>query len=304
MPDTLRHEAMPYTGHDVFVSTCVALAQDAMTHEQPMLLLAESPKVDDVRTALGPDADYVTFVVTDEHGRNPNRIVTMLEGFQAGGRGRRSLGVNESFSTARSRVALAEAQFAESVLNAAALQSWALDVLCLYDTSTVDAAVLSEMRRSHPFVRGEDANPDFRPGLADTLFGSALLAGPDDVVGMDVLPDDLAEARLFVRAYAVGQQVAPDRLDDFVMAVNEIMTNSIRHGGGRARLTLWTDDPHLVCQVADSGHITDPLAGRLAPPAAATSGRGLWLANHLCDLVQIRSSAAAGTVVRLFVERL
>ena len=31
-------------------------------------------------------------------------------------------------------------------------------------------------------------------------------------------------------------------------------------------------------------------------------GRGVWLANQLCDLVQIRSGAA-GTVVRLHARR-
>jgi len=34
------------------------------------------------------------------------------------------------------------------------------------------------------------------------------------------------------------------------------------------------------------------------PPLSTEGGRGLWLANQLCDLVQIRS-AASGTAVRL-----
>lgn len=34
------------------------------------------------------------------------------------------------------------------------------------------------------------------------------------------------------------------------------------------------------------------------PTAEEIGGRGLWLVNHLCGLVQIRSSAG-GTVVRL-----
>ena len=37
--------------------------------------------------------------------------------------------------------------------------------------------------------------------------------------------------------------------------------------------------------------------GRMAPTPAA---RGLWLANRLCDLVQVRSGEQ-GTVVRLHV---
>lgn len=52
------------------------------------------------------------------------------------------------------------------------------------------------------------------------------------------------------------------------------------------------------------GYIEDPLAGRFAPPATATatSGCGLWLANDLCDLVQLRSTPGR-TVVRMYVDR-
>jgi anti-sigma regulatory factor (Ser/Thr protein kinase) len=40
------------------------------------------------------------------------------------------------------------------------------------------------------------------------------------------------------------------------------------------------------------------MADRIRPDQLAWGGRGLWLANQLCDLVQIRSGAR-GTVVRL-----
>ena len=39
-----------------------------------------------------------------------------------------------------------------------------------------------------------------------------------------------------------------------------------------------------------------PLAGRLRPPPTQEGGRGLWLANQLCDLVQIRSRPGRTTV--------
>jgi anti-sigma regulatory factor (Ser/Thr protein kinase) len=40
------------------------------------------------------------------------------------------------------------------------------------------------------------------------------------------------------------------------------------------------------------------LAGRIRPGPDQSSGFGLWLANQLCDLVQVRS-LPSGTVVRL-----
>jgi hypothetical protein len=42
--------------------------------------------------------------------------------------------------------------------------------------------------------------------------------------------------------------------------------------------------------------------GRGKPTADRGSGFGLWLANQLCDLVQIRSFST-GSVVRLHVRR-
>lgn len=58
----------------------------------------------------------------------------------------------------------------------------------------------------------------------------------------------------------------------------------------------------VVCDVSDRGWIRQPLAGRARPSVDLESGRGLWMVNQLCDLVQLRSSPA-GTVVRLHMLR-
>jgi hypothetical protein len=50
--------------------------------------------------------------------------------------------------------------------------------------------------------------------------------------------------------------------------------------------------------VQDRGHIREPLIGRTRPGLEQPTGRGLWVVNHLCDLVQIRS-APTGSVVRV-----
>ena len=52
----------------------------------------------------------------------------------------------------------------------------------------------------------------------------------------------------------------------------------------------------------DSGWITDPLAGRIRH-GPDDRGHGLWLVNQVCDLVEIRTSKAAGTVIRLHLRR-
>ena len=83
-----------------------------------------------------------------------------------------------------------------------------------------------------------------------------------------------------------------------MLSVSEVASNSVRHGGGSGLLRVWCERAALFCEVHDQGKIDHPLAGRVIPADGQPYGRGLWIANQLCDLVQIRSSAA-GTVVRM-----
>ena len=59
---------------------------------------------------------------------------------------------------------------------------------------------------------------------------------------------------------------------------------------------LWT----RLLAFVEGDNIEEPLVGRVHPATDRPSGRGLWLVNHLCDLVQIRSSPQ-GTVVRVYM---
>jgi anti-sigma regulatory factor (Ser/Thr protein kinase) len=79
-----------------------------------------------------------------------------------------------------------------------------------------------------------------------------------------------------------------------VIAASELAANSVAHGGGTLR--TWQDDGRLLVEFEDGGAIAKPLAGRLRPEPTQEGGRGLWLANQLCDLVQIRSRPGRTTV--------
>ena len=50
-----------------------------------------------------------------------------------------------------------------------------------------------------------------------------------------------------------------------MLAVNEIATNSIRHGGGRGTLRVWQERGSLICEVRDAGRLQRSARG---PPAA------------------------------------
>jgi anti-sigma regulatory factor (Ser/Thr protein kinase) len=118
-----------------------------------------------------------------------------------------------------------------------------------------------------------------------------------DAVEMRFTAQDLRRVRRFVSSYAEGS-LGKARTDGLVLAVNELATNSVRHGGGEGTLRIWTHEDVLVCEIQDAGHITDPRAGQTPPTPDQPSGRGLWVVNRLTDLVQLRSSPT-GTVVRV-----
>jgi len=301
MVEPYRHEALPYSGHEQFLSACCTLTDESRARDQRLIFLVAAAKLADLRDVLGGSADDVTFVSTDEHARNPARVTTLFDSFQAGADGRRCCGVNEPIDPARTPAELQEAQLTESLLNAPPLGSWPMGIVCLYDTSRLDGDSLGHMRRAHPRIRGQPANPAYTPQLGEQLFSSPLDDPPDQAERLDVASGELSVAREFVREFAEASKLAPDRREDLVLAANEVVTNSMRHGGGACRLAVWDADG-VVCEVRDAGVITDPMVGRLTPSLNATAGRGLWLVNHLCDLVQLRSSHG-GTVVRLHVRR-
>ena len=91
-----------------------------------------------------------------------------------------------------------------------------------------------------------------------------------------------------------------DSTDDLVLCVDEMASNSLLHGGGGGVLRMWREPTEVICEISDAGSIADPLVGRENPALDRLGGRGLWMANQLCDLVQVRSGAS-GTVVRLHV---
>jgi anti-sigma regulatory factor (Ser/Thr protein kinase) len=108
----------------------------------------------------------------------------------------------------------------------------------------------------------------------------------------------LAALRQVIAGWAAASGLGAERTEELVLAVDELASNSIRHGGGAGTLRWWREEDELLCEVHDGGWIQAPLTGHVRPGADACSGRGVWLVNQLCDLVQIRS-APGGTVVRV-----
>ena len=294
-----RHEALLYSGPDEFLAGTLPFLHDAVAAREPALVVLAAAKIELLREALEADAERILFADMDEVGANPARIIPAWQAFVSGHSGgpTRLRGIGEPIWAERSPAALSECQRHEALLNVcfADRDLW---LLCPYDTTALTAAVIAEARRNHRFV--SDGGLE---GLSATYPGAEALAAPFDEP-LTEPPLDAAQLRIeqhalhviraLISGHATRGGLAEGRAADLVFAVHEIVANTVRHGGGEGTLTMWREGEAVVCEVRDRGRIEDPLAGRVEPPAGALGGRGLWLANQLCELVRsVRSPMAA-----------
>lgn len=131
---------------------------------------------------------------------------------------------------------------------------------------------------------------------------------PDHVIPVDSLAlattvfgrEQVTELRHAVARLAGAAGLTGQRLEDFVLAANELITNVVRHGGGQGRLRLWWAEAALHCEVSDTGLGIDPnrLHDHSRPPADSAGGWGLWLVRRLSDAMTVESGPA-GTTVRI-----
>jgi anti-sigma regulatory factor (Ser/Thr protein kinase) len=298
-----RHQALFYEGDEGFLDGTVPFVRAGLDASEPVLVVVDSRKARLLREALGVEADGVVYLDMLEVGRNPARIIPLwrehLDEARAAGTALR--GIGEPVWPGRSAAELAECRRHESLLNVAFDDGPGWELLCPYDAAALPDEVLEAARCSHPIVSdggGEEASAAYAEEAQARPFAGRLPEPTGPIAELRYAAGDIAGVRAFVREVASEAGLGRERLENLVLAVSELATNSVRHASGSGSVRLWTEAGRLLCEVRDAGFIEDPLAGRVLPPAEALGGRGIWIVNQLCDLVQVRSSAA-GTAVRV-----
>jgi anti-sigma regulatory factor (Ser/Thr protein kinase) len=308
--ERFAHDVLFYAGMDDFLAQTVPFIAEGVRAGESILVVVSEEKIARLRSELDGDADRVSFADMADVGLNPARIIPAWRAFvsEQGTTGRPLRGIGEPIWAARSRNELDECERHEALLNVAFDGSPAWQLACPYDTESLPAVVLEEAERNHPFVKHQGVR---RPSAAyrglddaDAPFDRPLAAAPATArrLRFEGSSESLRDLRRLVADEADRFGLPADRSDDLVLAASEVATNSIRHGGGTGILRLWGEEASLICEIADAGRIEDPLVGRGRPTGDLESGYGLWLANHVCDLVQIRTFES-GSVVRLHVRR-
>jgi anti-sigma regulatory factor (Ser/Thr protein kinase) len=302
---SFRHEMLLYAGGDHgFLEGTLAPVRRALAREAHVLVAVDLARAAALTRALGDEAERVRFVDMRELGRNPARIISVLQelvGEHARGNG--ALGIHEPVSPGRSPAELEECERHEALLNFAFGEGPGWHLLCPYDLDRLDDRVLDAAQRCHPVLARDGAST-----RSETYAGMLDLARP--FVGALPAPSGAVEERAFtgseslsalrhlISEWAARESLGLERSEELVLAVDELATNSIRHGGGAGTLRFWREADTLLCEVQDEGRFRSALVGRARPSPEAHSGRGVWLVNQLCDLVQIRSGPT-GSVVRV-----
>lgn len=303
----LAHEALFYANPEDLLAGTVPFVEAAARAGEPALVALAGKQLDLLRERLSElPAGQVRFVDMAVVGRNPNRILPWVlrafvdEHFPGPVRI-----VDEPIWPGRAAEEIPSCVAHEALLNIA-LAGCAATVLCPYDVGALPEGVRRYAERTHPTLVDDSGR---RPSTGYTnphdileLLNQPL---PEPRGAAEVLvfeANGLARVRHLVAERARQAGLPADRVADLQVAVNEVATNTLAHASGPGTLRVWLDGDRVICEVRGPGHIADWLAGRVRPAAESERGRGLLLANRMCDLIQTYTRPES-TVTRLHMRR-
>jgi anti-sigma regulatory factor (Ser/Thr protein kinase) len=299
--ERLLHEALLYRGRSELEAAAREFVQAGAAAGEPVLAAVPRANLEWLQTALADDAANVRFVDMNAVGRNPARILPMIQVWldENDGRGRV---ISEPIWSERSYAETAECLRHEALLNHALSGSGAR-ILCLYDAEHLGSAVLEGAALTHPLLRdaaGSRPSERYENPLGGSLSQRWPLGDPTEPTSEHIFAGDLRSLRRAVDADPFLDGLTRERREDVVFVINEAATNVVRHGDGRCTTRLWRDGRSVVSEVSFDTSVPDVLAGRRRPAPDAPSGRGLWLINQVCDLVELRTGGT-GTTLRMHV---
>ena len=301
------HDALLYDSPDHLVEVAAPFLLEGLAAGEAAVIATSVATADLLREAVGSLPGVHVLDRGDVYrARTPAAITTF-----------RKLGEERAAAGARRGRVVGEVDFGpserdwpewqryEAVVNEA-LADWPLWGLCVFDTQRLPEPLLESALRTHSHVatsRGRQDNPLFTEP-ADYLRALPVPAEPLEATPPRLQASRVADFIGLRHAVAAELAVVPaadDLVQDFLLAVDEMTSNALRHGGHPVDLRLWIGADRIVCTISDSGTgWDDPFAGY--GPAhgedLSRGGMGLWLARQLCDHVDI-TSGPDGALVRL-----
>jgi len=295
------HEALMYRDLSEFEGAMQAFLQEAADAGEPVLVALPGPHLEHTRAALGEAMAEARCEDLERVGRNPGRLLSMIEEWVSAHGGRARV-VSEVVWPGRSHAEAVEALRHEALVNHA-LAGSAATIMSPFDAGQLDADILAGVEMTHPTVV---ENGRRRAGTAytdplSTAFGELWpLDDPTGPVTEHPLDGSLMELRRAIAEDPALAGLTAERRSDLVFAINEATSNAVRHGDATCMTRIWHDGEEVVTEVSTPSAIDDVMVGRRRPAEDALEGRGLWLINQICDLVELRSGTA-GMTLRMHV---
>lgn len=302
-PAAFEHAVLFYRDDETFLAGVLPYVREGLSLDE-VVVVAEPPgRLELVRSALGAEAGAVRWLDVTEPGGNPARLIGACTALlsEATTAGRVLRGVGESAWPGRHEAEYTECRLHEALLATAFDDGPPWRLLCPYDQTRLPRTVRTGALRSHPLVStrtGRRPSTAFSRDSAAEAFRTPLPQPGDGVLRGTYGADDVRPTRRTVASFARSCGLSAEQSDVLELAASELVVNSIRHGGGGGTVAMWRTTEAAVVEFSDDGRISDPLVGRQDPGTDRPGGRGLYLVNQLCDLVQVRSGDW-GTTVRV-----
>jgi len=302
--DGLDHLAYLYEDERDYLACLCDFVQAGQDNAEPVFVAVPGRRVAQLHERLGAESPLLRYGAMTETGRNPARLIPELYAFVAEHPGQRVRYIGESSWPGRSDAELCEAARHEALLNLAFAKA-SVSIMCPYDVRGLAADVVGRVQRTHPAIlqagQTQAATGYAGQGVVPAECDDPLSAPPADaqILGYET---SLRQVRDLVTSHGTALGMAADQIMNLVIAAGEITANTLRHTGAGGTFWVWHTGEEIICQVQDQGWITDPLAGRQRH-SPEDSGHGLWVVNQVCDLVEIRTSQAGGTIIRLHMRR-
>lgn len=296
------HLTLHYRGPHEYVDGTMSFIEEGLRADEPVAVAVPTPNLHLLQDALGAAAERVHLVDMCEAGANPGRIIPgVLREFADQYPDRRVRIIGEPVWPSRTAAEYPACAQHEALINPA-FAGRDVTIMCPYDVAALSGRAIADSLAAHPVVvdrRGRRRSDHFAPERLFAEYNQPLTPPPKTAIARAVDRVTIENARWFVTAFGRKAGLAANRLIDLEIAVTELVTNSIRHGGGSAMLHIWTEADRLVCDIADAGHLADPLAGRL-PIDDLAEGHGLLLVNHVVDLLRTHTGPY-GTTMRIHI---
>jgi anti-sigma regulatory factor (Ser/Thr protein kinase) len=298
----LVHEALIYRGEAEFDAALHAFLQEAAAAGEPVLVALPGPHLQRVRETLGDVMADARVEDLEQVGRNPGCLLSMIEEWVASHEGHARV-VSEVVWPGRSHAEAVEALRHEALVNHA-LAEYDATIMSPFDARHLDDDILAAVEMTHPtVVEGGQrrAGASYTDPLSPAFRELWPLEDPAGPVTEHPLHGSLLELRRAVAGDPALESLSEERRSDLVFAINEAASNAVKHGNETCLTRIWHEGGEIVTEVRSPSGIDDVMAGRRRPAVDALEGRGLWLINQLCDLVEMRSDTS-GMTLRMHIK--